>query len=145
MQLNQMEQLQGGLPCSPTKCRCSNCNGNLSLQVTTARVQSNRKLVWPCLGDPVKGLEGCGAKVCSNLVDTYAYAAELGVSVPDDVNIRREVTTGQPCCHAFYQICAQSVLCLQVCCVSKCDARCFRSFVWQRFFCCAACTASPGC
>ncbi len=120
------------LVCSPIRCRWSSCKGvcptaqpdadaaittAFFLQVTTKRVEKNRKLVWPCLGDLVKGLEGCGDKVCGNLADTYAYAAEHSVSVPDDVNIRRNVATGQPCSHAFYQLCSQCVLCLQMCCV----------------------------
>ena len=116
----QIQQKQGTVLRSSTKGRCSSHNSVFPLQVTTTRVQSNRKLVWPCLGDPVKGLEGCGDKVCGNLADTYAYAAELGVSVPDDVNIRRNVATGQLYSHAFTQICSQCVLCLQMCCVSKC-------------------------
>ncbi|DBB00133.1 TPA: PSII 6.1 kDa protein, variant 3 [Trebouxia sp. C0004] len=64
-----------------------------SFHVTTKRVQNNRKLVWPCLGDSVEGLEGCGTKVCEKLADTHEYAAKLGVSVPDNVNIRQNVTT----------------------------------------------------
>ncbi len=65
------------------------------LQVTTKRVQNNRKLVWPCLRDPVEGLEGCGTSTFKKLADTYAHAAELGVSVPENVSMRRKVTTGQ--------------------------------------------------
>ncbi|KAL0038834.1 hypothetical protein WJX79_009982 [Trebouxia sp. C0005] len=66
-----------------------------SFQVTTKRVQNNRKLVWPCLGDSVEGLEGCGASTCEKLADTYAYAAKLGVSVPENVIIRQKVATVQ--------------------------------------------------
>lgn len=113
------------------RCRWSKCKGvcpaaqthadaasttAFSLQVTTKRVQNNRKLVWPCLRDPVEGLEGCGTSTCKKLADTYAHAAELGVSVPENVPMRQKITTGQLYSHAFSQTCAMSpsVLCLQV-------------------------------
>lgn len=131
------------LVCSPIRCRWSNCKGvcpaaqtdanadaaittALSLQVTTKRVQNNRKLVWPCLGDSVEGLEGCGASTCEKLADTYAYAAKLGVSVPENVIIRQKVATGQPYSHAFSHVHSQCALCL-------CDACCFKSFVSRNF------------
>ncbi len=83
------------------------------LQVTTKRAAHNRKLVWPCLGDPVAGLEGCSTSTCIKLADTHEYAAKLGVRVPDDVNIRQKVITGQ----LNSQICSQHVPCLgfQIC------------------------------
>ncbi len=137
--------LRGVCPvCSPVGGRWNNCKGvcpaahtdagaaittAFSVQVTSQRVQYNRRLVWPCLGDSVAGLEGCGTSTWIKLADTYAHAAKLGVRVPDNVNMRQKVTTGQLYSHAFSQICSQCVLCLQVCCVSKCDACCFRSFI----------------
>ena len=135
--------------CSSTRCRWSICKGvcpaaqkhadaaittAFPLQVTTKRVQNNRKLVWPCLRDPVEGLEGCGTSTCKKLADTYAHAAELGVSVPEHVPMRQKITTGQLYSHAFFQTCSPHVPCLQVCCVSKCDACCFRSFATRHLY-----------
>ncbi len=82
------------------------------LQVTTKRVKDNRKLVWPCLGDSVEGLEGCGVSTCDKLADTYAHAAKLGVTVPENVPMRQKVTTGQLYFHDLSQICFQHAPCL---------------------------------
>lgn len=65
----------------------------LAVQVTTQRSFGNRKVVWPCLTDTVKGLEGCRTKICQNLSDIRAYAAEIGAVVPEDC--RNEVSTGE--------------------------------------------------